>query len=878
MRYFLYKYWFFIFLSISSFSKASSPFSPPPEKDDSPPSPPHYSILLVEEGAHSLGFYDSKDGKEYARVALSSLPHEITLSEKGDFAYVPNFGLRDYDLTIGNAGNSISVIDLKHQCEIYRLYTTYNGENYWAPHGIKIKNNKLYVNVECTSGRSPDPTAPLGQQTKILVFDLSTFESIGKYPSLVPPMVLKEINLPRVMMDDNDIIKSFKGEAQTSYSVLSGAHNFVFSPADSENDLWYYAGLNGVCCINSADGIIKLHFPTNRVEPHSLINFNGAVRGISFNKEGNLLAVAAYNEVTLINTVEIQSNVTKLNTKLKARDEELKGPHPNQEKIKQLNEKIEKLKKRIVPLKINNLGVGQLFYPRFTPGTEHLLVPAPYDNQVLVINTDITQNLKDQERVLKRIVTGVDPLQVMISPVGTAFVTNADSPWVTEIDLQTFDVIRDISTHQTVTAQGGPNGMALTKHYFPPAPTKNILKLGTCLPLTGEYAMEARECRLGLQFWEQMINAAGGVIWQGERHYIKIIYEDTESSLDEDILTKKVDALLDKGKKTCPNEHDGIVAILGTYPPLANKPIAQALKRKEIPFITSTGRDFDLFEEKGYVFGISPVKHEPESDLVNTLKALFLDGSITTKPQKALILACDHADSEFEAKHLSKYILKNDLKVLLPDRNKIALSGQNLESPSYIKYSHDRKGINDLIALLSSKAHQEIKYWPDILFIVGHRQESLEILKACEKHKFIPAMIALNTGIINPTFATQLGSLAHNLLGSAYWWDSCSEFAHDRFVSSSDFQRNFSSIYGQNPSELVAGFAASGIVFEEAVRQQRSKHKGKTLRDAISILDFPTFFGPIQFDETGKNKKKEISAVRLERAESILKTILIWPK
>ena len=97
-----------------------------------------YLILLVEESDNSLGIYDSVDGQEVGRVRLSLWPHEIAISPDGHTAYVSNFGLRDYDLNLGYAGNAISVIDIANRVETHRLYTAADGYPYWGPHGVKV--------------------------------------------------------------------------------------------------------------------------------------------------------------------------------------------------------------------------------------------------------------------------------------------------------------------------------------------------------------------------------------------------------------------------------------------------------------------------------------------------------------------------------------------------------------------------------------------------------------------------------------------------------------------------------------------------------------------------------------------------------------------
>ena len=71
---------------------------------------------IVEESNNSLRFFDSETGLECGRVSLSLWPHEVAVSPNGKTAYVSNFGLRDYDLTLGHAGNSISVIDIAGRC------------------------------------------------------------------------------------------------------------------------------------------------------------------------------------------------------------------------------------------------------------------------------------------------------------------------------------------------------------------------------------------------------------------------------------------------------------------------------------------------------------------------------------------------------------------------------------------------------------------------------------------------------------------------------------------------------------------------------------------------------------------------------------------
>jgi hypothetical protein len=51
-------------------------------------------IIVVEESDSSIGFYDSSNGSEVARVAVGHWPHEIELDRNGEIAYVTNLESR----------------------------------------------------------------------------------------------------------------------------------------------------------------------------------------------------------------------------------------------------------------------------------------------------------------------------------------------------------------------------------------------------------------------------------------------------------------------------------------------------------------------------------------------------------------------------------------------------------------------------------------------------------------------------------------------------------------------------------------------------------------------------------------------------------------
>ena len=61
-------------------------------------------LLVVEQSDGAVSFYDEISGDRLNTVRVGLNPHEITVSKDGKTAYVTNFGVQDYDHTIGEPG------------------------------------------------------------------------------------------------------------------------------------------------------------------------------------------------------------------------------------------------------------------------------------------------------------------------------------------------------------------------------------------------------------------------------------------------------------------------------------------------------------------------------------------------------------------------------------------------------------------------------------------------------------------------------------------------------------------------------------------------------------------------------------------------------
>ena len=61
-------------------------------------------LLVVDQGAGTLSFYEPESGLLLGKAKVGYNPHEVVISRDGKTAYITNFGIEDYDHTIGVPG------------------------------------------------------------------------------------------------------------------------------------------------------------------------------------------------------------------------------------------------------------------------------------------------------------------------------------------------------------------------------------------------------------------------------------------------------------------------------------------------------------------------------------------------------------------------------------------------------------------------------------------------------------------------------------------------------------------------------------------------------------------------------------------------------
>ncbi len=678
---------------------------------------PPKALLVVEQAAGRLGSFDSNTGQRLGQVLVGENPHEIEVSPDGKTAYVSNFGIQDYDETIGTPGNSISVIDLQEMREKTRFLTGADS----APHGLKLRPplyRELFVNVE--KGHA------------MLVFDVSSGKILRRLP-----------------------IDSF-------------SHNFQFSP-DGQS-VWLMAGPSGVIHIDAQSGAEL-----------GRLGLSSPARGLSFSPDQQSLLVAGRGELGLFDTQTY------------------------------------KLQKRFT-----DLGVGQILYAVMTPDGSKILAPAVWEGQVLVIDVQSGQ-------VLKRILTGLDPVAVALAPsADQAVISNARALHLSCIDLQTF-------RHRKCVSAVGPNGLAFgarpTKVPENPVESKNpALRFGVPLPLSGRESYFGRELLLGYEFWKESINAEGGLTVGGKTFEVEIEYEDTRSDL---LLVKPLgEALIDRGVKF----------LLGTYNSPANGALADVAQTKKVPLVTSAGAGRSLYQQgNSWLFGIQA----PASE--------YLKGSLHFVAQK-------HSQVRTVG------IVVRNAPAPLEDAKAAAKLARELGLMPFdlITYSGEGPAFSKIVTQLAEKA-------VDFVLFAGDLADAENFVKESAKQEFHPKGFSFSVGPSLPRFSSPQGAgpFAAFMLGSTQWTPAADIQGQDRFHSAKAFAGAFWNRYFSAANYLSAGAVATGLSFEDAIVRAGSLAP-EFVRQKLAEQEIATFYGPIAFDKQGLNVQKPIYTIQLQPARTEL--------
>jgi branched-chain amino acid transport system substrate-binding protein len=355
---------------------------------------------------------------------------------------------------------------------------------------------------------------------------------------------------------------------------------------------------------------------------------------------------------------------------------------------------------------------------------------------------------------------------------------------------------------------------------------------GAALSFTGKYSTNGKHTKNGYDLVVKRINEMGGVKVGGKTYKIQIKYYDDEST------PARAGQLADRLIK-----QDDIKFILGPYGSGPTKGMAPITEKYKIPMVEGNGASRSLFN-KGYryLFAVLSTSEKYLAESINLLAEEFKkDGKDPKTAKVAIAVENDPFSMDIRAGVVDD-AKRWGMKVVIDDKLP--------------------KELTDMTATLTKvKALR-----PDALIVSGHSKGAALAVRQTAQMKVDVPMLAI-THCEAADVVGKFGGDANYTLCATQWAPTMT-YKDEWFGWAGDYAKLFEKTYGYVPPYQAAESSAAVLVYIDAL-QRAGTFDTEKVRDALAATKLPTFYGWVDFDDTGKNIAKPMVLRQVQKGKYI---------
>jgi branched-chain amino acid transport system substrate-binding protein len=360
----------------------------------------------------------------------------------------------------------------------------------------------------------------------------------------------------------------------------------------------------------------------------------------------------------------------------------------------------------------------------------------------------------------------------------------------------------------------------------------NVLTFGASLSLTGRLATEGRLVKDGYDFIVEQINEKGGVPVGDATFRIELVYYDDES--DADTAARLVERLL---------VEDEVDFLLGPYSSTTTFPASTVAERYEVPMVVAHSAATPVYERGyRYLFGVLPI--------IDQYFASVLDMAATLEPRPETVALIN------EDSMAPSLVLES-----------AATSADRLGIEIVYRESYPT-GTLDVSSMLAAVREAD----PDIVLAGGYTADMISLAKQSEEMGVQPKLFGFMLGPSLPGFTDALGEDANYLVEPVEWSKNMAFTDPVLGWSAADYARLFEARMGYDPDHHPPQSSAAVMVYYHALGKAGTTDR-QAVRDAIAATDIMTFYGPVRFDEKGRNVAKSMAVIQVQD----LKPVPVYP-
>ena len=360
----------------------------------------------------------------------------------------------------------------------------------------------------------------------------------------------------------------------------------------------------------------------------------------------------------------------------------------------------------------------------------------------------------------------------------------------------------------------------------------DTITFGAAVSFTGKYSTNGKHTKNGYDLAVKRINEKGGVKVGGKSYTIAIKYYDDEST------PARAGQLADRLIK-----QDGVKFILGPYGSGPTKGMAPITEKYKIPMVEGNGASRSLFN-KGYkyLFAVLSTSEQYLAESINLLGEQFKAAGKDPKTAKVAIAVENDPFSMDIRAGVIEDAKRWGMKVVIDDKLP--------------------KELTDMTATLTKvKALR-----PDALIVSGHSKGAALAVRQTAQMKVDVPMLAI-THCEAADVAGKFGGDANYTLCATQWAPTMT-YKDDYFGFAGDYANDFEKAYGYVPPYQAAESTAAVLVYVDAIKRANSFDTEK-VRDALAATKLQTFYGWVDFDETGKNIAKPMVLRQIQKGKFV---------
>lgn len=345
--------------------------------------------------------------------------------------------------------------------------------------------------------------------------------------------------------------------------------------------------------------------------------------------------------------------------------------------------------------------------------------------------------------------------------------------------------------------------------------------LGAAVSETGKYAREGKDTRQGYNTWLDWVNNEYGGIKVGDLRYrVEIVYYDDEG--DPDTAANLVERLITEDK---------VDFLLGPYSSGLTMGASAIAERYNMIMVEGNGSSETLFERgfKNLFAVLTPAGNYTQSALEE----------LSSRGAKTVVIA--YEDTAFPTSvgvGAQKWAEEYGMEVLAVETYPIDVA--------------------DVTAIITKFRDLE----PDVFVGGGHFNDALLFVRAAQELGFTPGAMVITVGPSNPEFVDEVGDAANYIIGPTQW-EATMAYEDEYFGTAAEFAERYQGMWGETPTYQAAESTATALALHLAIENAGTLDMD-AVRQALYDLDVETFYGPINFDETGKNAGKPMGAIQIQ--------------